>query len=99
MPQFVVQTIARALKLKGLPLSEAKVLVLGVAYKRDVDDLRESPALEIIEKLRHEGAEVAYNDPFFDEVGHGRHYALNMRSTPLDKVGEFDCVLIHTDRS
>ena len=99
MPRFVVQTTARALKRKGVELSGAKVLVLGVAYKRDVDDLRESPALEIIEMLRHEGAEVAYNDPFFETVGHGRHYALNMRSTPLEKVGEFDCVLVHTDHS
>jgi UDP-N-acetyl-D-glucosamine dehydrogenase len=99
MPRFVVQTTARALRRKGLSLNGAKVLVLGVAYKRDVDDLRESPALEIIEMLRHEGAEVAYNDPFFETVGHGRHYALNMRSTPLDKVGEFDCVLVHTDHS
>jgi UDP-N-acetyl-D-glucosamine dehydrogenase len=99
MPQFVVQTAERALKRKGISLSEAKVLVLGVAYKRDVDDLRESPALEIIEMLHHEGAEVAYNDPFFEEVGRGRHYDLNMRSTPLDRVSEFDCVLIHTDHS
>ncbi|MBS1799910.1 MAG: nucleotide sugar dehydrogenase [Acidobacteria bacterium] len=99
MPQFVIETTARALKRKGIPLKGAKVLVLGVAYKRDVDDLRESPALEIIEMLRHQGAEVAYNDPFFEKVGHGRHYALDMRSTPLDKVGEFDCVLVHTDHS
>jgi UDP-N-acetyl-D-glucosamine dehydrogenase len=99
MPKFVVQTVARALKRKGVSLNGARVLVLGVAYKRDVDDLRESPALEIIEMLRHEGAEVAYNDPFFENVGHGRHYALNMRSTPLDKVSEFDCVLVHTDHS
>ena len=99
MPKFVVQTTARALKRKGVSLNGAKVLVLGVAYKRDVDDLRESPALEIIEMLRHEGAEVAYNDPFFEKVGRGRHYDLNMRSTPLDKVGEFDCVLVHTDHS
>ena len=99
MPKFVVQTTARALKRKGLSLNEAKVLVLGVAYKRDVDDLRESPALEIIEMLRHEGAEVAYNDPFFETVGHGRHYALNMQSTSLDKISEFDCVLVHTDHS
>ncbi len=99
MPQFVVETTARALKRKGAELRGAKVLVLGVAYKRDVDDLRESPALEIIEMLRHEGAEVAYNDPFFETVGHGRHYALNMRSTPLEKISEFDCVLVHTDHS
>ena len=75
------------------------VLVLGVAYKRDVDDLRESPALTILELLRRAGAEVAYNDPFFPRVGTGRHYDLQMESTPLERVGEFDCVLIATDHS
>jgi UDP-N-acetyl-D-glucosamine dehydrogenase len=99
MPQYVVQSTARALERQGTTLRGAKVLVLGVAYKRDVDDLRESPALTIIERLVREGAEVAYNDPFFPEVGHGRHYHLNMRSTPLEDLGRFDCVLIVTDHS
>jgi UDP-N-acetyl-D-glucosamine dehydrogenase len=99
MPAFVVQTTARALKRRGQELHGAKVLVLGVAYKRDVDDLRESPALEIIELLRHAGAEVAYNDPFFETVGRGRHYDISMSSTPLERIGEFDCVLVHTDHS
>ncbi|WP_260706940.1 nucleotide sugar dehydrogenase [Edaphobacter flagellatus] len=99
MPGYVVQTTSRALARKGKTLRGAKVLVLGLAYKRDVDDLRESPALQIIELLRHEGAEVAYNDPFFETVGHGRHYHLDLHSTPLDRVGEFDCVIVHTDHS
>ena len=99
MPAFVVETTARALKRHGVTLRGAKVLVLGVAYKRDVDDLRESPALALIELLRHQGAEVAYNDPFFEAVGRGRHYDLNLQSTPLDRIGEFDCVVVHTDHS
>jgi len=99
MPLYVVQTAARALERKGIALRGAKVLVLGVAYKRDVDDLRESPALTIIELLKREGAEVAYNDPFFPAVGRGRKYALNLTSTPLSEVGSFDCVLIATDHS
>jgi UDP-N-acetyl-D-glucosamine dehydrogenase len=99
MPAFVVETTARTLKRHGQSLRGAKVLVLGVAYKRDVDDLRESPALAIIELLRHAGAEVAYNDPFFETVGSGRHYHLDLRSIPLERVGEFDCVVIHTDHS
>jgi UDP-N-acetyl-D-glucosamine dehydrogenase len=74
-------------------------LVLGVAYKKDVDDLRESPALTIIELLRKQGAEVSYNDPYFSSVGRGRHYDLGMTSTPLERVPEFDCVLIVTDHS
>ena len=85
----------------GLPsgLLGASVLVLGVAYKRDVDDLRESPSLVVIELLKRAGARVEYNDPFFPEVGHGRRYALNLRSTPLDDLERFDCVVILTDHS
>ena len=99
MPLYVVQTAARALERDGILLSGAKILVLGVAYKRDVDDLRESPSLTIIELLQRAGAEVAYNDPFFETVGHGRKYALNLTSTPLTELGKFDCVLIATDHS
>jgi UDP-N-acetyl-D-glucosamine dehydrogenase len=99
MPQFVVQTAARALERNGVALRGAKVLVLGVAYKRDVDDLRESPSLTIIELLKRSGAEVAYNDPFFPTVGRGRRYTLNLTSTPLTDLGGFDCVLIATDHS
>ena len=99
MPLYVVQTAARALERKGILLSDARVLVLGVAYKRDVDDLRESPSLTIIELLQKAGAKVAYNDPFFETVGHGRKYALNLTSTPLTELSTFDCVLIATDHS
>jgi len=99
MPQYVVQTAARALERSGTALRGAKVLVLGVAYKRDVDDLRESPSLTIIELLKRAGAEVAYNDPFFATVGKGRKYALNLTSTPLTELESFDCVVIATDHS
>src|ERR1019366_9603385 len=75
------------------------ILVLGMAYKRYIDDLRESPSLTIIELLQKRGAKVEYNDPFFATVGHGRKYDLNMSCTPLDKIPEFDCVLIVTDHS
>jgi len=99
MPTFVMRQVARALNDRGIAMKGAKVLVLGVAYKPDVDDLRESPALVIIELLQGMGCDVSYNDPFFPEVGHGRKYALNMTSTPLERVPEFDCVLITTDHS
>jgi UDP-N-acetyl-D-glucosamine dehydrogenase len=75
------------------------VLVLGMAYKRDVDDLRESPSLTIIELLRQKGAIVSYNDPFFPYVGRGRHYDLDMHCVPLDDLKQYDCVLIVTDHS
>ncbi len=99
MPGFVVEQVARALNERGIAMKGARVLVLGVAYKPDVDDLRESPSLVILELLQGLGCLVEYNDPFFPFVGHGRKYALNMQSTPLDKVGEFDCVVVATDHS
>jgi UDP-N-acetyl-D-glucosamine dehydrogenase len=95
MPAFVVQTVQNALTT----LEGKKILILGVAYKRDIDDLRESPALTIIDLLQRAGADVAYNDPFFPEVGAGRKYSLKMQSTPLDQVPSFDCVVLVTDHS
>ncbi len=99
MPAYVVRAVERALMERGQPLQGAKVLVLGLAYKRDVDDLRESPSLTIIELLTRGGAAVAYNDPFFETVGHGRKYDLEMRSTPLEQIADFDCVVVATDHS
>jgi UDP-N-acetyl-D-glucosamine dehydrogenase len=84
---------------RGKPLRGSSILILGVAYKRDIDDLRESPALTIIELLQKRGAHVEYNDPFFAFVGSGRRYELNMTCTPLERIPEFDCVVIVTDHS
>jgi UDP-N-acetyl-D-glucosamine dehydrogenase len=99
MPAYVVQATERALERVGGGLKGAKILVLGVAYKRDVDDLRESPSLTIIELLRAAGAKVRYNDPFFPRVGAGRKYDLQMESTGLVELAQYDCVLIATDHS
>jgi UDP-N-acetyl-D-glucosamine dehydrogenase len=99
MPYFVLDQTIAALNERGKPLKGSKVLVLGVAYKKDVDDLRESPALVIIELLRKRGAIVSYNDPYFARVGRGRHYDLNMQNTPLENLGQYDAVLIVTDHS
>ncbi|MCU1225639.1 MAG: nucleotide sugar dehydrogenase [Edaphobacter sp.] len=99
MPHYVVQATVRALERNGVAASDATVLVLGVAYKRDVDDLRESPSLTIIETLQQLGVEVQYNDPFFPTVSSGRKYNLQMQSTPLEDLERFDCVLILTDHS
>ena len=99
MPYHVVSSVAKALNNQKKSLNGSKVLVLGVAYKKDIDDLRESPSLTIIEKLKDEGAEVLYNDPFFPRVGKGRHYDLQMKNTPLENLGQYDCVLIVTDHS
>jgi UDP-N-acetyl-D-glucosamine dehydrogenase len=99
MPYYVVEKTIEALNTHRKPLKGSRILILGVAYKRDVDDLRESPALTIIELLRRRGASVAYNDPFFPHVGHGRHYDLNLDCAPLETLPGYDCVLIVTDHS
>jgi UDP-N-acetyl-D-glucosamine dehydrogenase len=99
MPYHVVGSVVAGLNKQKKAINGAKVLVLGVAYKKDIDDLRESPSLTIIELLQREGAEVRYNDPYCPRVGHGRHYNLNMDSTPLEKLDQYDCVLIVTDHS
>jgi len=99
MPYFVIDQLVDALNKQRKALNGSKVLVLGLAYKRDIDDLRESPSLTIIELLRDKGAIVFYNDPYFPTVGHGRHYDLNMTSTPLERLEQYDAVLIVTDHS
>ncbi len=99
MPYFVIEHVAEALNGHAKALKGSRILVLGLAYKRDIDDLRESPALTIIELLRERGAIVEYNDPYFKHVGRGRHYDLNMTSTSLDSIADFDAVVIVTDHS
>ena len=99
MPYNVIASTISALNRQKKPINGSKVLVLGVAYKRDIDDLRESPALTIIELLQKEGATVSYNDPYFPFVGRGRKYDLQMKCAPLDNLGQYDCVLIVTDHS
>jgi len=99
MPYHVVSSVSRALNQHCKALKGAKLLVLGVAYKKDIDDLRESPALTIIELLQRDGAQVSYNDPYFPSIGKGRHYDLQMKCVPVDDVTKYDCVVIVTDHS
>ncbi|MBI2683436.1 MAG: nucleotide sugar dehydrogenase [Acidobacteriales bacterium] len=99
MPYHVITATSKALNEQRKPMKGSKILVLGLAYKKDIDDLRESPSLTIIELLQKEGCEVCYNDPYFATVGRGRKYNLNMKNTPLDDLGQYDAVLIVTDHS
>jgi UDP-N-acetyl-D-glucosamine dehydrogenase len=99
MPYHVVTAISTALNSVRKPLNGSRVLILGVAYKKDVDDLRESPALTIIELLKQRGAIVSYNDPYFPVLLKGRHYDLHMERVPLENIGGYDCVAIITDHS
>jgi UDP-N-acetyl-D-glucosamine dehydrogenase len=99
MPYHVLASVVAALNRRKKALNVAKVLVLGVAYKKDIDDLRESPSLTIIELLQKEGAQVSYHDPYFPFIGKGRRYDLQMKRASLDNLKQYDCVLIVTDHS
>ena len=99
MPYNVIASVVTALNQRKKALNGSRVLILGVAYKKDIDDLRESPALTIIELLQKEGAQVSYNDPYFPTIGKGRHYDLQMKCAPMENLGQYDCVLIVTDHS
>src|SRR5579872_5222256 len=99
MPYHVLESVGKALNQHKKALNSSKILVLGLAYKKDIDDLRESPSLTIIELLQQEGALVSYNDPYFPSVGKGRKYDLQMKCTPLENLAQYDCVLIVTDHS
>src|SRR5580704_4352041 len=102
MPQFVVQSLAEALNQHKKSLKGSKVLILGVAYKKDVDDLRESPTLKIMEILQKRNAEFDYNDPYFPHLHKMRHYDYsNMKSVPLkpETISTYDAVVIATDHS
>src|SRR3972149_6335387 len=100
MPYYVVSRVMDALNERGLSLKGSKVLVLGIAYKKDVDDLREAPSLDLIRLLREKGAKVDYNDPYLPvAVSHRRGF--KMKSTPLSSkaLKKYDCVLIATDHT
>ncbi len=101
MPYYVVQKTIEALNGQGKSIRNAKVLVLGIAYKKDVDDMRESPALKLIELLREKEAEVSYNDPYIPKIPKTRHYDLGMESVDLteETLKGFDCVLVATNHS
>jgi len=101
MPAYVVERLARALSDRGMPLKGAKVLVLGLAYKKDIDDIRESPSIELIEILRERGARVDYNDPYVPSTHKQREHDLRMRSRPLSAkmLASYDAVLISTDHA
>ncbi|HEX8871236.1 MAG TPA: nucleotide sugar dehydrogenase, partial [Candidatus Acidoferrum sp.] len=102
MPYHVVDSIGEALNRHKKSLMGSKLLVLGVAYKKDVDDLRESPTLKIMEILQKRGAEFDYNDPYFPQLHKMRHYDYShMKSVPLNpqSLAKYDAVVIATDHS
>jgi UDP-N-acetyl-D-glucosamine dehydrogenase len=102
MPEHVVSALVDALGRRKEPLMDARILVLGVAYKKDIDDLRESPSLRIIKLLKKRGAHVDYHDPYFPQLHPMRHYDFHhMRSIDLtaEAIGRYSAVVIATDHS
>lgn len=99
MPYHIVDRVQNALNQKRKSLNGSSVLILGVAYKPNVDDMRESPALKIIDLLSRSGARVLYHDPYVKELLPTRKYSFDMKSTPLtiDILTATDCVLVVTD--
>jgi UDP-N-acetyl-D-glucosamine dehydrogenase len=100
MPHYVVEKVADALNTKRKSVNGANILIAGVAYKRDIDDMRESPALDVMGLLDGKGANVSYVDPFVAEV-HGREWSgkRDLKSVPASRgsFGEYDCIVIITD--
>jgi UDP-N-acetyl-D-glucosamine dehydrogenase len=101
MPEYVINKAQDALNENGKALKNAKVLILGLAYKNDSDDMRESPSLKLIELLKNKGARVSYNDPFIPKTPKTRHYSISMTSVPLtiSNIRKFDCLIISTHHS
>ena len=101
MPRFVVARVAEAVNADGRSIVGAKVLVLGLSYKADIDDDRESPSFELIELLQERGAVVSYCDPFVPAARKGRKHDLDMASVPCtaEEFAKYDAVLVSTGHS
>lgn len=101
MPYYVVQRVMEALNGKGKSLKGSKVLVLGIAYKKDVDDSRESPAFKLMDLLQEKGADVSYNDPHVPILPKVRRYTFDLQSMQLSarNLASMDCILVVTDHS
>jgi len=101
MPTYVINKVMEALNTKGKSLKGSKILVLGIAYKKDIDDDRESPSLKLIDLLKQKGAVISYNDPFIPKLKKYRKFNFNMSSKKLTRalLKNTDLVLISTDHS
>ena len=102
MPYYVIEKTIEALNQRGRTFNNSRILILGIAYKKDVDDQRESPALKIISLLQKKGARVDYHDPYVPQSsGHRDYPGLSLKSLPLSEemLREYDAVIITTDHS
>ena len=101
MPNWVFNKIAEALNAREKAVKNCQILILGVAYKRDVDDMRESPSLELMELLQEKGAQLSYSDPHVPSIPRMRHHHFEMNSLELtvEAISRFDCVVLTTAHS
>jgi UDP-N-acetyl-D-glucosamine dehydrogenase len=98
MPRFVISRVASALNEDGKPIKGSRILVLGLSYKANIDDCRESPSFELLEQLAEAGAIVQYCDPYFPEVPRTRKYNFELKSVPCsaDAFAQFDAIVVAT---
>jgi UDP-N-acetyl-D-glucosamine dehydrogenase len=101
MPYYVMKKVMNAFNKNFKHINGSKILILGLAYKKDIDDIRESPSLKLIELLQDKGAKVDYNDDYVTEIPKLRKYAFNKKSTKITKsnLAKYDLVLLSTDHS
>jgi UDP-N-acetyl-D-glucosamine dehydrogenase len=101
MPYYVIDKVVHALNQRGKSIKSSRVLVLGLAYKKDIDDTRESPSLKLIELLMQNGADVDYNDPYIPQTRKMRKYDFKKTSVTLtqESLKQYDCVVIATDHT
>ena len=99
MPNYVIKKISDYFNKKCKSIKNSKILILGMSYKKNVDDLRESPSLKIAEILINLGAKVNYSDPYFKELPNLRKYNLKIKNTYLnsENLKQFDCTILSTD--
>lgn len=101
MPEHVVTSVGEALNRRRQCLQDSRILILGISYKKDIDDLRESPSLRLIELFEKRGARVEYHDPYFPRLHKMRHYDFKLASVVLtpQALESYDAVVIATDHS
>jgi UDP-N-acetyl-D-glucosamine dehydrogenase len=103
MPEYVVQQLIKALNERGKALKNSPILVIGLSYKKDIDDIRESPSLELLELLKEAGASAAYHDPYVPHMKNTRKYkglgGLQSVALTPQEIREYDGVIISTDHS
>ena len=99
MPNWVVSIVSDALNERGKPIRNARILILGIAYKKNVDDMRESPATMIMQILKDKGALIEFSDPYFNEFPQIRNYDFNLKNVDLtpESISDFDAVVLITD--